>query len=663
MSGRRTSLHHTLRVVGWICAKELLEIRRDLRTLVMLIVLPALLYPLLMLVATKVGAEGVKKLDERELTVQIEGPLPADVDEALKTVERIRLVETLPADGEGPDAIVRASGPYSDGVLAPVEIVYDGATERGNAARGRLAKALREARALGRDQRLIDSGIDPQALLVPDVITVDKASGARKGGFLLGRMLIPILVVILVLGAYYPAVDLTVGERERQTLRTLLCAPVDPRAIAAGKLCAVALIAMCAATANLAGLLLTARLGVMGLEGFQIPFRAIVVAFVLLIPMAFLVGAVLMATASLTQNQREAQTLLTPIVLVLMLPVTGAVLPGIELTPARALLPMFGPALVMREAMSGTLTSGPLFAGLLGAIGLAVASLGIAARAFTVEALVTGRVARPARQPGPLPMFDGVLLLMVVAASFVVIGIPLQQSDLVNGLVLSQLLLFAGIPLVWAALRSTTPGEALGLTSTPGPGTVALVTGGLLLLPTLGTLVSVPASELVNEQELKAFEQMAEALMALPAPVAFLLLAVLPGICEEITFRGAFMRAIASRPVVAVLTSAAIFALFHGSIARLVPTFVLGALVGTVALLSRTTWASIVLHVGHNGFAVVLAALLGLEENMTSSPYLEMPWVVHLLVLPGGALLGWGVFQSLAARAQSPAPSAPSLGT
>lgn len=657
----RRPLRETLRVVGWICTKELLEIRRDLRTLVMLIVLPALMYPLLMLVATKVGAEGIKKLDARELTVQVEGELPADVRDALEGVERVVVVEARENDREEPpDAIVRASVPFQSGELAPVEIVYDGATERGNTARKRLSKALRDARAEARDQRLLDRGIEPEALLVPEVRTIDKATGARKGGFLLGRMLIPILIIILVLGAYYPAVDLTVGERERQTLRTLLCAPVDPRAIAAGKLCAVALIALCAATANLAGLLLTARLGVMGLDGFQIPFRAILVAFVLLIPMAFLIGAVLMAVASLAQNQREAQTLLTPVVLVLMLPVTGAVLPGIELTPARALIPMFGPALVMREAMSGSLAWAPLLAGIAGAGGLAAASLGIAARAFTVEALVTGRVARPVRQPGPLPLFDGVLLIMAVAAAFVVIGIPLQAADLVNGLVLSQLLLFAGIPLLWATLRSTTPGHALGLTSTPSAGVVPLVVGGLLMLPTLGTLVSLPASELINEDELKAFEQMGEALLALPGPIAFLLVAVLPGVCEEITFRGAFMRALGGRPVVAVVAAAAVFALFHGSLARLVPTFVLGCLVGAVALLGRSTWAAVVLHVAHNGFAVLLATLLGLDKTVTSSPYLEMPWAIHLLVVPGFALVVWGARRALFGDAQPSAPPEPS---
>ena len=104
------------------------------------------------------------------------------------------------------------------------------------------------------------------------------------GGYTLGRILPLLLVVITLLGAFYPAIDLAAGEKERGTLETLLTAPVPPSAIVAGKFVTVALIGIIAAALNLGSMILTFQTGVLqitaviGLE-VSIPLGSVVAIF------------------------------------------------------------------------------------------------------------------------------------------------------------------------------------------------------------------------------------------------------------------------------------------------------------------------------------------------------------------------------------------------
>src|SRR6185369_8810239 len=83
------------------------------------------------------------------------------------------------------------------------------------------------------EQALAGTGPDcaPAFTLIPEGI----APRTSLGGYVLSRVLPLIVVVMVMLGAFHPAIDITAGERERSTLETTLSAPIDRTALMAGK--------------------------------------------------------------------------------------------------------------------------------------------------------------------------------------------------------------------------------------------------------------------------------------------------------------------------------------------------------------------------------------------------------------------------------------------
>lgn len=642
-------------IVRAIIVKELTEARRDLRSIVLLALLPALIYPSLLFVVARVGSAGGAKLERTELSVVVDEKVPADLREVVQALPAVTLVEESKAGGLV-DARVRIEEGAIDPGRAAIEVVVDRATERGTTAERRIVPALEDARLRARDARLRALGVDDEAIAVAPVAVIDTAPPARKGGFLLSRAIVPILVLMILMGAYYPAVETTVGERERHTLRTLLCAPVDATAIALGKLAVVALLAFVAGMANLTGLVVTARLGLLEQSGFVIPMSAIALIALLLVPLAILLAAVLMATASLARTSREAQTLLTPLTLVVTIPAIAPSFPGIEPTVEKALIPIFGIALTIREILGGTATPALVVAALIGAALFIAAALVVAARAFTVEALLTGKVAMPLRGDGPLELFDAALLVLGMAATLVLSGSLLTSMDPIASVVVVQLATFLCVPLAFVFVRSRSPRRALGLVA-PAHGSLLLVVGALICLPTLGAIGARFARETIDPSELEPWAGLAERMMELPPVVLLVVFAVLPAVVEEIAFRGALQRALTRHAGFhAVWVSALVFSLFHGSFARTLPTFLVGALAGAVAYRAGSTLPAMLVHVAHNGFALALGLTLvdDVSETFTGSPYDALPLAVHVLVIPGALLL------ALAFRRAGRAPSSSS---
>jgi sodium transport system permease protein len=650
-----------LDVVRIIVKKELTEARRDLRSIVLLALLPAIVYPALLFVVARVGSAGGAKLDRTELVVVVEKDLPEEVLTALDTVNAIERVSPDEERARVADARIGRAPDEADKepARATVVLTVDRATERGTTAERRLLPALEMARQKARDARLRALGIDDETIAIAPVTVIDTAPVARKGGYLLSRVVVPILILMILMGAYYPAVETTVGERERQTLRALLCAPIDATSIALGKLVVVSLLALVAGTANLFGLAFTARLGLMAQSGFTIPLSAIALTVVLLVPLAILMAAILMATASLARTSREAQTLLTPLTLVVTIPAIAPSFPGIEATPEKALVPIFGIALTIRELLGGTATVSMVLAALAGGLVLIVGGLYLASRAFTVEALLTGRVAMPLRTGGPIQLFDALLLALTLVAVLVMSGSALSGFDPVVSVVGVQLLTFLGVPLVFVAIRSNAPREALGLKK-PIRGSAFVVVGACMLLPTLGSIGARFAQKTVGAEEMEQFRGLAERMESLPTPLLFVIFAVLPAVVEEIAFRGALQRAFAKHiRFHAVWVTAILFSLFHGSIARSVPTLLVGLLAGTVAYLSRSTLMSMIVHAAHNGFALALGLVLvdRVGDTWSGEPYGELPFAIHALVIPGVLLMVFGVRRMRTVDDTSPAPA------
>jgi sodium transport system permease protein len=200
--------------------------------------------------------------------------------------------------------------------------------------------------------------VQPFDVVQQNVAPPEKVSGAAIGGF------IPYFIIILCLtGAMYPAIDLTAGEKERGTIETVLCSPVPRTDLVLGKFFMVltaslstgilAMISM-GATFVAAKHMLAAMIGKDNPLQFSIGLEAILTVFLMVIPVAVLFSAGLLAIALFAKSYKEAQSYISPLMIVVIIPAIVALLPGTELNARMALIPVLSTSLVCKEITSGT---------------------------------------------------------------------------------------------------------------------------------------------------------------------------------------------------------------------------------------------------------------------------------------------------------------------
>jgi ABC-type Na+ efflux pump permease subunit len=196
------------------------------------------------------------------------------------------------------------------------------------------------------------------------------------------------------MGAIYPALDTTAGEKERGTLETLLVAPVRPLEVMLAKYLTVALVSTLASLMNLAAMGVTFMVGLQlgGPTPIRLELGAGQLATLLacLVPCAFMVSGLCLVVASLARNFKEGQALLTPVMLVATLPGILALMPGIELNAGTALLPLLNVALLVKATILGTASGLHVALTVLSVGACAAVTLALAANAFQSEALRFG---------------------------------------------------------------------------------------------------------------------------------------------------------------------------------------------------------------------------------------------------------------------------------
>ncbi len=638
MSGRRVLL---------VLRKEVREALRDRRTLFVTLVLPILLYPTLMIGLGTVSARQQGKLREQVQAYALAGPLPEALRRSLAEAKGLRAVET----GDPEKAlrarevrlVVRAAPDFPEvlekGGSARLELLHDSADEASAEARRKALDAVEKYREAVLQERLARAGLARayvQPVDVPSSAATDIASATRRGAHVFGRLLSFMLVVMMVTGAFTPAVDTVAGEKERGTMETLLVCPATRLEVVLGKFLSVFAVSIATALGNLLSMGLTfgqlaSSLGVRGKIDFQVDAGTAVTIFLVLLPLAALFSALALAFSTLARSTKEAQTYLTPLLLVSMPLSMVSVIPNIELTPGLASVPVSGAVLLFRDLM---LAQGepallakvlPLVPVVLGTTALAA---GLAIRwavwMFEREEVLFRdpgvtfhwRDLRPVRRRGALPGPGAAFFLpaATLAATFFLARALLRPEDLSSppawSVALQQGVMIAavaaGIALGGLDLRAT-----LGL-RVPG----AFPLAGALLIgcgAPAATSWLVRALGLVPESDAGTGAMIESLVRGLGAPALVLLLAVLPALAEEALFRGWVLRGLRSQMSgpAAILLSSVMFGAFHLEPERIAFTAALGLALGFLALRTGSLWPGVLAHALNNGILVALAKTAG----------------------------------------------------
>jgi len=278
----------------------------------------------------------------------------------------------------------------AQGTPAPLELYTDAADVGSAADSERLRAILAQYSATLAHLRILARGIDPLVLNPVAVQDVDVSTPAARSVLLLGALSYLMLLTMLM-GGVYLAIDATAGERERGTLEALLTLPVPRAALLLGKMLATCAYMVISLTLTVVAFAVLLRF--VGLErfGMSINFGAAVGLRVILycLPLAPLGAALMTIVAAFTRTYREAQSWLG---LVIVLPTLPLVFAGsLGLRPSLPLMsvPSLGQHFLITSLLRAEPLPPPYVALSVGAT-LAVAALLtlIAARLYRREALL-----------------------------------------------------------------------------------------------------------------------------------------------------------------------------------------------------------------------------------------------------------------------------------
>ena len=632
-----------LRNVRRVFFKELKETMRDRRTMLVMLVVPIFLYPVLMVVVQQLVLIGRRSIEEAPARVAVVGATPAALaflqrDSALDARGSINLAVDSVETGAMDAVVVLGGEPAPSHPTQDATIYFDASRDHSRRARDVLERRLEEWNDTLLAGRLQAEGLPASFASPVAVADSSVASAERLGGYALGRFLPPLLILMTLLGAFFPAIDLTAGEKERGTLETLLTTPVAAREIVAGKFLTVATTAMATATLNMLSMLLTFQSGVFQLSqatrmNFEIPATTGALVTLLMLPLAVFFAAIALGLAVRAQSFKEAQNQLTPLQFSAIVPMYLPMIPGISLSYTVALVPIGGIAVLFRDLMGGGAETGPALVAVGAMVVYALLALRFAASMFGREDVLFGsgsgaketqgwreRVAswRTTPRESPRPA-EALAFVALVGLLYFYVGPLFRGLGVERGLFAAQWLLIGLPALLFATLGPFRPRSTLAL-NPPAPralaGAALIMAGGIPIGWLLGWLQGQWLE--VPEDFLETFQRL---LMA-DSPGRFLwlllLIAVTPAICEELVFRGVLLQGLARElsPTRAIVGSAVIFGAFHLSfetVIRFLPTAWLGLLMGYVVWRTRSLFTSMLMHFINNGTAVVLVTTTGLQ--------------------------------------------------
>lgn len=381
-----------------IVKKELTELLRDKKTIINSIVLPTLLVPILIFGSIKV-TEMIQK-SQQEKTIKIglvNAPeefldmVSKDTLNQITTYNKVEDFKALIAGETIQTAIVFPQDwkTQMDSLEASeVQIFRNGTKDNVN---GRVSSLIEIYSAKLKDERITKLEIPTEKLtpIVENYIEVGEQKelfGKRIGGF------IPYLFILTMWGGcLLAAVDLVTGEKERKTIETTLSLPISKFKVLLGKTIVASLLGFIPALLNLVGLIL----GLKFIPGIpeslnmaineMLSFQSITLILLLLIPFSLFLSGLIIALVAGATSFKEAQSKAAPIIMLIIIPLVLALMPGIELTWSTVLVPVLNIGLGVKEIMAGTIDMVQYAVILVSLIAFAIAAVYFSYKKFSDE--------------------------------------------------------------------------------------------------------------------------------------------------------------------------------------------------------------------------------------------------------------------------------------
>ncbi|MCB5246158.1 MAG: CPBP family intramembrane metalloprotease [Candidatus Cloacimonetes bacterium] len=622
-----------------IYKKEMLELFRDKRTLFTTIILPVILYPLLFAGFGAIMTRQADVLEKRGATVAFQDSLTFRTPETLairdsiyEDLTKIEHFQIIPAPPtlnllyqEGDiDAIVtiKDSLNVNQEPVFLVTIRYDGSGEKGLMVYHKLESSLLNTSQKISAQRLQALDIDQQIIKPMEIMPLDTSTTEKKMGNILGTILPYLMILLLITGASVVAADLVAGEKERQTLETLLVSSVSRSEIVLGKYLTIVTMAMVNVIINLVSISFSIQylLSQSGLDmqGIQMPINSFLILLLAMIPLATLFAAILLSISTFSRNMKEARTYEQPIIIIAMLMGMISFLPTVEMNNVLALVPVINVALLFKVVLIGNYQLSHLLLTIGSTLVLDVIAIWITVKLFNTESVLF----RTQEEGGKIKIknkrtffspFYGIVYFCLALAALYYLGGKWQAANLVNGLIQSELMIILFPVLILLRLGKYKPAEILRLKK-PKAKELAIIPfmaiSASMIVSIIAQVINhffpfpqeyIEAMSRIFTQDISFWEM-------------FIVIALLPGICEEILFRGFLMRFFEQKNFwYPIFVTAILFALFHLDPFRFLPVLLLGILLGYITRRTGSIVNSMFFHIINNTLALVITTFS--EQN------------------------------------------------
>lgn len=659
------------KIIASLYKKEMTDILRDKKTILMMIVVPLILYPLIFIGSMALSASIMNASTTSTYRIGFdqvpeESELRGFFSEASKeygydflylTPNGLQeegngaVVTVIHEDGESTEYATyeeALKNGYLDAYLTKetadaaaenqsgevYRINYLASETDSQTAASMIEDMLAEYRQSLREKKLMEAGLAPDAILYPISYEYqDLSSNEETMGSFLGYIIPFLMITSILMGAMYPAIDTTAGEKERGTLETLLTLPVRNLEMIMSKFLATATVAVAAALLNLISM------GVLGAYMYEsmraasdVPMEfnvisylpAIMIMILCVAVFALFASAVCLCVCIFARSFKEAQNYTTPVMLVFMFAGMAGMIPSISLDGKTSLIPVVNVALLIVELFKFHFDMGVIAVVLFSNVAYSLLAVVIMTKLFNSEDILfgdgTGSIRllekRSDMKGKQIPgIGDIVLLLSTLLIILMLIGSIAILKYRAYGLVIQQLLIL-GVTVFYCWYIKTDFKKVFHL-KLPRISDLLIATflwvGTYIVMMTLTVLLSAvfPESAKSAGQELLDIWENA------PIWLVIISSALFPAICEETAFRGVLFGTLQNkcRILVAVLITGAVFGLYHMNLIKFFVVGFFGCILAYAVYKTGSIAVSMWMHFLNNLFSVLLTFY---EDQMAS---------------------------------------------
>ena len=618
------------KIVRTIFKKEIIDIIRDKKTLFMGIVLPLILYPLLMIIMTQIMTISMNSIENDDINIAFEKYPSKELITLIKNYDSDCVINIVKSKNYKKDLEKGNIDAYVDikekNKIENYKIYINSSKENSSTVNSKLEDIFNTYKEKKVKDKIEQLQLNVEETLEPVVYsTIDLAKTEEVAGLLLGQILPLILIMGVLLGAIYPAIDSMAGEKERGTLETLFTLPISNLELVMGKYMAVSLCAIVTAilnvvsilmtliyilsTGNISGQLLSNNFNIFALSG------PLFITLICICLFAMVVSAVSMCVCSLAKSFKDAQNYITPVMFLVLIPSYASMIPNLNLDRTTSIIPVVNISLLIKSVLSNNANLSLIALVFISNFAFVILSVILLSKLFNSEEILFGNnrnfsflEKRSNIKKGTMPsVSDGVILYALGLVLLIYVGSYIQLKLKMTGIVLTQVMIIS-LPLLFAYYIKSDFKKVFSLKLPKIKhlfGAACLWFGTYLLAMVITNIIMYyfPQNQEIVEGLNNALFIKNNLLLNL------LIVAAMPAICEEIFFRGFILTSFKNNKKSyrgAIIFSGILFGLMHMDFIRVVPTSILGIAFAYAVCKTNSIAVSMFMHFLNNGFAVVV---------------------------------------------------------